>query len=724
MHPLLPARAAGPDEILVTAQRRAERLGEVGAALSVLDAGDLEAQRIRSPQDLRTSLSNVEIAEPLGNAFSLFVVRGVGLNDFNTNNNPAVGIYRDDAYLSSNALVPRLLFDLDRIEVLKGPQGTLYGRNTTGGAVNLVSAGPGTAFAGHADLGYGNHATLEAQAAAGGPLGDKAGLRVAGFLRRAFGGPQFNRLTGRHHGEVRAAETRAVAVLDPAEALSLRLSLSAGRDRSDLLWFQHRGVLGPDCQVATRGIFDPSRCFDAFGYHDTDGDKLAGDYSRDPRLRDSHAGATLKADARLGDWTLTSITDVEGQRAINGKEEDASPQTVVEIDYDSRIRQTSEELRLASPSGGRFDWLLGGFAGRYRHRERRRADIADFERTYGPIFGSSLIDLPYRQATDTGAGFADLAWRPTETVKLEGGLRYSAERIAYRGGTRLPLLNVPLVQVDDRIHSGKLSWRANLSWRAAESLLLYGQVATGFKSGGFFGGFAFTPAELRPYRPETVRAYEIGVKGRPLAGLFLQAAGFVYDYDDLQAIAAGSIGAGGTLTTPTLRNLPGATLRGADLEAAWQAAPALQFRATLGLLHSRIRGPAFVLGSAGAAGPLFNVAGNSLPRAPRLSATLAADYREPLAAGLDFLGDVSLAWRSTQHLDLADLPMARQKGFATLGGRLGIASQDGRWEVTLWGRNLTNIIPYLADGPIGFGERDLVVYGAPRSYGIDLRTRF
>src|SRR5258705_3823246 len=137
------AHAAGQiEQVTITAQRREEPLSQSAIAISVFDGAALYSGRIRSPEDLVSHLANVEVAQPVGNQFPAFVIRGIGLNDYNTNNNPTVGVYQDDAYLSSNTMIPKMLFDLERVEVLKGPQGSLYGRNTTGGAVNLISAGP------------------------------------------------------------------------------------------------------------------------------------------------------------------------------------------------------------------------------------------------------------------------------------------------------------------------------------------------------------------------------------------------------------------------------------------------------------------------------------------------------------------------------------------------------------------------------------------------------
>ena len=716
--------AAQPEQITITARLQSETLSQSPIAVSVIDGASLFGSHTQSPADLANQLANVEVTQPLGNVFPAFVIRGIGLNDYNVNNNPTVAVYRDDAYLSSNVMIPKVLFDLQRVEVVKGPQGTLYGRNTTGGAVNLLSADPGETRNGYASIGYGNYNTVDLQAAVGGPITDRLGGRLAGFATRRFDGYQLDRTTGTRSGEIRTWGMRGVAAYSPIDDLAFRLTLTGGQDTSDVQRYQHRGVLGPQCRVATQGVWDPTLCFDAFGYHDTDGDKLAGDYSLRPRMDDSNLGATLKTEWTPGNWTLTSITDAEGYDYRHGNEEDASPQSVVEIQYQSRIRQLSQELRLASQGTDRLNWLLGGFIGHYRHQENRRADITGAELAFGPLFGSPLVDLPYLQVTDTAAGFIDARWRFSDPFTLEAGLRYTDESISYRGGAVLPLLgNAPIVQIDDSIADDNVSWRLNLSYAPRDTVLVYGQISTGFKSGGFFGGFAFSPAELKPYRPETVTAYEIGVKAQVTNSLALDGAAFIYNYNDLQAIAIGSVGAGGNITIPRLTNLPGADVYGAELNFTWAPARDFSLRTELGLLDTKIGGPAFAFGSAGAAGPLFDLTGNELPRSPRISLSETISYAYRISPSLDLVNEVNVAFRSKTHLDLNNFPMATQPAYAIFNGSVRLASTAG-WEVVAWVRNATNVLPYLADGAVGFGERDIVVYGLPRTFGMTTRISF
>ncbi len=713
-----------PEQVLITADRYGETPLQSATAVSPVYREDLHSGRIRSPDDLARHVANVEVAQPLGNVFPVFVIRGVGLNDYNVNNNPAVGAYRDGVFLSSNVMIPKVLFDLERVEILKGPQGTLYGRNTTGGAINFLSVQPGDSLSGYFDVGYGNYNTVDMQGAIGGPVTKNVGARLAGFAERRFDGYQLDRTTGTRLGEIRTWALRGILTFEPIKDLKFSLMLTGGQDGSDVQRFQHRGVLGPQCEVATKGVWNPQVCFDAFGYHDTDGNKLAGDYSLNPRMSDSNLGGTLTTEWKPGPLTLTSITNAEGYDYIHGNEEDASPQTVVEIHYDSRIRQLSEELLLASQTETELNWIVGAFVGQYRHREHRRADITDAERAFGPLFGSPIVDLPYLQLTKTAAGFADARWQLHPLFRLRGGLRYTFERVSYDGGTVLPLLgNAPIVQVDNHITTGNLSWRLNLAYVPNKDTLIYGQISTGFKSGGFFGGFAFSPAELTPYRPETVTAYEIGAKRQITPVLAVDSAAFVYNYDDLQAIAIGARGAGGTITIPTLTNLPGARIYGGELNVEWEPITDITFRTNVGLLDTKIEGPAFAFGSAGAKGPLFNLSGNQLPRAPHVSLGETFSYTYRLGSFLELVSEINVAFRSKQHMDLNNFPMATQPAYATVDGTLRLVSANG-WEVAAWLKNATDVIPYLADGPVGFGERDAVAYGTPRTYGVTTRLTF
>jgi iron complex outermembrane receptor protein len=710
-------------EIVVTAQRRSEPLSRIPMSVSVLDQDALAASGIRAPADIATALANVDVTEPFGNAFSMFAIRGLGLNDYNVNNNPTVAVYRDGAFLSSNAMIPKVLFDLARIEVLKGPQGTLYGRNATGGAINLMSALPGDLPEGYAVFGYGNFKTVDVEGAVGGPIAENAGVRLSGFAKRRFSGHQLNRTTGQRHGEIETWALRGIAAYRATDTLAFTLILNGGRDASDMTYFQHRGTLGPMCRVASEGVHDPASCTDLFGYSDTDGQPHAGDYSRTPRIDDSTYGATLKTAWEGEGVALDLTTNAERYRFRNTKEEDSSPQTALEIDYDSDIHQISQDIQLSSNTDSSLAWMVGAMLGYYRHDEQRSANITAFERAFGPLFGSPIVTLPYRQTTRTAAVFADGSWMLTPRLTLTGGLRASSERISYRGGTFIPAFSAPIVQIDNRIATDKLSWRTALTYEHRPGLTYYASASSGFKSGGFFGGFAFSPNDLAPYRPETVTGYEIGVRAAPTGTLALNVAGFFYDYDDLQAVAIDSVGAGNAITISRLRNLPGAVHYGLDLEAEWRPDSAFSLRAAFGLLDTRVRGPASAYGSAGAGGPVFNVAGNEVPRAPHVSASLTGTYTADIGPEMRLRVASTVRFRSKTYFDLINSPMATQPAYLILDTRLALSRNAG-WEIAAWGKNLTNRVPYTGDGAAGFGERDLVSYGMPRIYGVEARLNF
>jgi iron complex outermembrane receptor protein len=715
------AQTASLQEIVVTAARRESGWLSVPGAVSALGRGDLTNQRVTQPLDLAARLGNVEVSEPLGNPFSMFIIRGIGLNDFNTNNTPAVAVFSDDVYRSSNALTPRRLFDLERIEVMKGPQGALFGRNTTGGAVQLITASPGARPESYAQFTFENYETVTGEAAVSAPLGPKAGLRVAGFADRRFKGPQFNRFLNERHGEIRAYGLRTTLTLRPSEAFDVLANGEIGRNFSDVLHFQHRGLVGPQCQAITRGIHDPALCRDALGYADTDGNVNAGDYDSRPRLFDRTNHAMLRARYRAHSWTLVSISSFGRARLISRRDSDAAPVLLLHINYRTAINEAAQEVRLLGPEDGPWRWLIGGTLARYLHDEFRDARTDEAERRFGPIFGTPISQLPYRQLTVTRSVYGDLSRELGGGWTAQATLRFTDERIAYRGGTRLPTFGIDIVHVTDSVSETDLSWRAALLYRLHADTQIYAQSSRGYKSGGFFGGFAFNPAVLAPYGKETLWANEVGVKH---AGRTVQAqlSAFHYRYRDLQAVVPGSVGQG--VTTPTLRNLPGAELLGLDGEITTRLTAGLDLRAALGLLHSKLRGPAFSFGSGGPAGPLFDIAGNRLPRAPSVSASLGLVGERAVTPDWNAQATLSLSLRSPLYVSLLNEPMGRQATTATVNASLGFTRADGRWSARLFVTNATGVQPLLADAPAGFGERDVEIYGPPRRYGLELRAAF
>lgn len=334
------------------------------------------------------------------------------------------------------------------------------------------------------------------------------------------------------------------------------------------------------------------------------------------------------------------------------------------------------------------------------------------------------------QTAKSAALFGNVEWKLAPTLSLIAGLRYTWEQKANVGGDLDLVSNCPasflslvpcgagpvtLAHVDAKISDRNWSWKMGLNWKPNPSTLVYGSISQGVKSGGFFSGVATTSAQLKPYAPETLIDYEVGVKQR-LSGLGLSWSGslFYYDYSDVQTFIRDTSGG---LPIQRLGNVSEAKIYGADLDLTWspEAVRGLDLTAGLGLLHSE-------LGSfAASAGAVPK--GNELPDAPKVSLNLAATYTVDLTDSLQGRLQVDGRYTDDMFKDALNDPLIATPSYWVWNGRLSLLSGSD-WEVALWGKNLADE-RYVTQGvnnlPLGYGFR---VYGAPRTFGVSFNKAF
>lgn len=715
------------ETVTVTAQKRKQNILDIGENVSAVSGSEVRDRGVEQVRDLPGYISNLDVKEQVPGAMPVISIRGVGLDDFSSTNNPAAGVYIDEVFLSSLALMSFDLYDLQRVEVIKGPQGTLYGRNSTAGAINVITARPSTdGFESFAQAGYGNYAAFDAQGMMNVPVSDTFAVRFAGRTIQQGEGFWFNRVTGDDVGERNLFSGRASAAWTPTNDISVDLKFDGMRVRSDMGNGEFFGLVGPTppCPGA------PS-CFESHGYNDTDGDPFTGDWSGAHFYNIDQWGSTLKAEADLGAATLTSVTGyIQFERAFY-TDTDATPFLQTDFIQSDKVKQVSQEVRLTGTSEGVADWLFGVF---YSH---------DHVTVHTPGFHDDLFNtqtLTFAdQETDSAAAFAHIEWILTDQLKLVTGLRYTWEEKSDVGGT-IDVNNlyntffgapapgfgscllsptctpapgaVTLAGVDTTISDTNWSWRIGLNWKTDEHTLLYASASQGTKSGGFFSGIATIPNQLDPYKPETLIAYEIGLKKQYSTFQFTGSA-FYYDYSDVQTFIRD-----GVFPVQRLGNVDEATIYGADVDAVWkpEEVEGLTLQAGIGLLHTELG--EFV----SAAGIVPE--GNKLPNAPDMTFNALARYDIFLgdAMFLSLQGDTH--YSDAMFKDALNDPIIASDSYWIFNGRLALISNDDDWELAVWGKNLTDEL-YVTQGlnvlALGYGNRG---YNAPRTYGVTLSKRF
>ena len=703
------------EEIVVTAQKREQNLSDVGIAVTAFSGEDVQRLGMLEPVDLAAQTPNLNINNTFGSGIANVSIRGVGLNDYAVNNNPAAGIYVDDIYLVSPAMLNFQLFDLERVEVLKGPQGTLYGKNTSAGALKFVSRRPAQEASGFVNLDYGRFERFALEAAIGGQVAEGFGLRLAVQTIQQGDGYLFNRTTGSNVGEIDRSAWRLTADWQPSAALDILLNIHGGEDGSDPILFNINNLLDPTD--------------DAF-FSDEFSSAGAGRLFQDTE----NLGAVLRFTWSVSNrWSFTSITGVEFYERFYQEDRDGSAAIHLDGFYDNEIDQFSQELQVAYAGDGAV-FIFGAFLGSDEVDTRDQFDARDLLPLFG-LGGSTAVGNFYRQETDSRALFAHTEWQMNDRFRLNAGVRYTRDEkdfsnaftfivvpdLASGGGPLCPLpasaasgvvavadgLQIQCFPgVSSDIGVSDTSWKVGVDYTGLENTLVYASVSTAFKSGGFQGQLTFNPADLSGFQEENLLAYEIGFKAQ-FAGERAQLNGsvFFYDFSDLQFYGPLFDSPFGPLFG--IANAGDADIFGAELDLNWLAAEGLNIKFGLGLLDTELS--ASVLPGV--------VAGSELPNSPKTNFNAAIDYQWNIARNLPGQFLLAAAYKDDVSYDIVRQPReTREEAYWLVNARLGISGRQGNWSAYLWGKNITDerYRVQVSTTSVGFAE----TWGLPATYGI------
>jgi len=611
--------APGIGEIVVTAQRRAQSILDVPLAITAIDNATLEKNGITNSAQLATAVPNLQISSPYGNTQPNFSLRGISVaNEYNSNQASPIGVYIDDVYIAPRTSQGMGLFDLDRVEVLRGPQGTLFGRNTTGGAINFITRGPSLDGAnGYAELGYGNFNTFTAQGAVEETLiQGQLGIRVAGNW--VHGGGQIENVYpgGADPNSQDSRQGRISLRYKPGDGdLDIKIRAYAGRDNPT--------------QAAVQG-FLPAR--QGLSFFQVDENRIGENQT-------SASGVAANVSyAFTRSLSVTSITSIDIGRQDLQQAADGSPVDILDIDWQSHYRQYSEDARFNY--GGDRLTLVGGLY--YGWDQTTTDNTFDIGSVLGPGVNGGFFQN-YRQRRHSSAAFLQGDFKITNQLILTLGARYTEDRARYDdgyanlfagnvGGPHTPLASTvpcpgvpgtcaydPAARYVVNGSNDAPTGRAALSYSFDSGLLAYASYNRGYRSGAFNGGGYTSSSGITYIEPETVNAYEIGGKGRFLDhALTASAAIFYYDYTNqqLQDTRPGPVS--------FLVNAPKSQVYGAEAEATYRVVPALTLRGSFGYLHAIYK--ELTLQDT-------DLQGNHLPFAPTWTGQLGFDWNVVNIAG-------------------------------------------------------------------------------------------
>jgi iron complex outermembrane receptor protein len=732
------------EQVLVTARKRSEPATDVAMSLSVIDSATIDAFHVRNLSDLAPLVHNVAMFEDFpGAGIPTWIIRGVGLQDFNSNNTPAAAVYADGIYQVATVMGDMALFDVGQAEILKGPQGGLYGRNTTGGAVLLNSRRADPAHQESSlSLTYGRWQQSQLDGMINLPFSDSAAWR--GAARVEDGGDwQRSLATGDEHGAKQRWDLRSWLHFNPAASWSVDWKLQGGSDKSDItlgrsvgLYDPKAAVPGTFCAAVLAGHRDDKTCTNWAGVSliyagkpqlVEDLTKQAADGSvvwSGPLNRQSNNNVSTLLEAVWQGplFSFKSLTAYDQYNYGVALDLDGSTGEYGHRLSSSDIGVFSQELQLLSPSNQDLTWLAGFVFTNENFSEQRDFNLRD-----NLLVGLGQGKLSYRQATHSQAVYADMGYQLNSNWRINANLRYTREDKHYRDGNFYTPSPPPYYFVRDLAADYQLdqhlSGSVALEYRPDTDTLLYAKVSRGFKSGGFYGGFPFYTIEVKPYQAETELAYEAGVKqSLPAWHLQWNASVFTYDYRNVQGFVR-DINPITNTGIDRLENQADARHNGVELEMEWHPDSRWRLHAMLGWLDAYLENARMKTTNVAYQQVLMQ---GQRPYAPRWSGGLEALYQQTLsqngslqwALGYQVVSDYSGYQSSPVDAAVNHLP-----GYGRFDASVSYTQVQSPWQLQLWSKNITNKVYRTRVKDDGLNSY-IEFFGEPRSVGITASLHF
>lgn len=729
-------QAATLDAISVTAARKSENIQDVPVSISTVSGEKLDAL-VSGGTDIRFlsgRVPSLNIESSFGRAFPRFYIRGYGNTDFRLNTSQPVSLVYDDIVQENPILKGFPLFDIQQVEVLRGPQGSLFGRNTPAGVVKFDSVRPSQESEGYAKVGYGSDNLWNVEGAVGGALNERWSARASMLYQRRDDWVK-NTGTGPNDG------------LEGYDETAARVQFLYEGDDFQALLGAHARRLNGTARLFRGNIFKPGSNDFVDGF---DEDRIAIDGQNHSELKSQGANARLVWD--LGDYRLHSITGYETLETFSVGDIDGTngPYFTADVPFASETAdgipdhsQFTQEFRIESQYNGPLNWQAGVFY----FNEDYDVDSVSYDTTNGSVQdGFQRIN----QTNDAWAVFGGLNYQATDKLELRAGIRYTvdekdltvkdywnngfapcvlsakcdlagllaAQQLAWANGDAVdPFLSA---STKDK----KFNWDASATYAVNDDVNVYGRVATGFRGSSIQSAGAFNDKTVAS--PETVLSFELGMK----ADLWnnrarINASVFHYQVKDQQLTAVG----GSTGNANILLNADKSTGKGFEIDMQAWLTDSLLVTLGSGYNHTQIKDPSLSVAACMActvtnpvdANGKVLINGNALPQAPKWTHNLTARWSTPVGDAGEFYVFTDWAYRSEVNFFLYESREFTGKSLTEGGLRLGYSWNNGDYDVALYGRNITNQIR--ATGAIDFNNRTGFI-NEPRLLGVEFKTRF
>lgn len=721
--------------IVVTANKREQSINDVGASVVALSGAELERRGISDIQDLAKNTPTLQYAPSVNNT-PIFTIRGIGFVESSLSAYPTVSVSLDQIPLPLPALTALTAFDLERVEVLKGPQGTLFGQNTTGGAINYVAAKPTDHLTAGFNLTGGRFSRIEAEGYVSGPLSPNVRARLSGRTTYMDDWQESLTRPGDKQGKARTYAGRFLLDVDAGERTHFQLNVNAWQDKSDPIAAQYVGLAAPQVPAAVHPrLINPA----VVGYEPIAprNARFANWTAATPQFANNRFfQAALRGDIGLpGELTLTSITSVIDYKTRAFTDGDGTALVVGDIPQRGSIKSFSQELRITNDPANAARFIVGANYGRDKVFDEVHSIF--YEQSTGRALGIGDTALSTHQTMKNYAAFANLEYDVVDQVTLKGGIRYTeADRVAFncnRGGdngatgrfvaglrdqllgqpagtTVIPdsdcytldfsQAGIPVTRTEYRqdLKENNVSWRVGVDFKPVPGVLLYANVAQGYKAGSIPRIGATTTLAYRSVKQEKVIAYEAGFKADLVRNVFnLTGAAYYYDYTNKQLRAKIIPPPPSPFRTlEALDNIPKSRIWGTELEAHLYPVQGLSLNAAVAYTNGKVQKYSGV----NAAGFEDNFDGVQMPFAPKWQYSASFDYEWQMGDVKPFIG-ATVNYRSKTATIIGGERPLTTVGFSTSGTtpfvidsytlvdlRAGVEFGDGQLRVSVFGKNV------------------------------------
>jgi len=754
-----PAAAATPtaalEEIIVTAQKRSESINSVGMSITAQTGDQLLQKGITSTADLAKIVPGFTFEGAVG-VQPVYSIRGIGFHDTSLASGQTVAIYSDEVPMPFALETIGADYDIERVEVLKGPQGTLFGQNSTGGAVNYVAAKPTENLQAGLDASYGRFATSDLGGFLSGPITDTLRGRVAfrsvqgdGWQSRYGAVPLGNGTGSSTLGKQNRLSGRVLLDWTPTDRLKMSLNYNLRRDRSD-------------AQVAQLNRLNPSSPSNplppeilTFPTAADDNRAAAWDPGVDYAQNNRWEETTVRIEYDAGGATLTSISGYQKyNRDMPAQEADGTPYKALQYAIQGDVETFYQELRASGRLFREGNWIVG--ANYEDDKTSEQSNVTNTLATSRILFGlpnPGSTNFSNNKISTYGIyGNADYPVLPD--LSLQAGLRYtSSDRdnagctmdrgdgsfsaiflriqtaLAASGAKTSPIVPIPpggCVTLNStftptlftgNLNEDNLSWRVGLNWTAIPGTLIYANASTGYKSGSFPLAPAASTAQFIPVSQEELLAYEAGIKTKIGRTFQINASAFYYDYTNKQI--------GGTYIDPVfgklskLVTIPESRVYGMELSADWRPLPGLTLSPSVTYMNTRITD---TFANFTPQGTVQDFAGESFPYAPLWQANGSAEYEWSVSPAWSAFVGGNASYQSRTNAQLGQAPIYDLKAYTLVDLRAGIESKSGAYRFSVWGTNVFDTF-YVIKAGRSF-DFDTRTTGMPARYGVSLNYRF